>query len=170
MSEELTPGPPPAAELVVRPVRVRRVAGVSALVVVVVLTSVALLLTGDTTGVYFRPADQVAMIAFGLMLGGAILLLTRPRVRVGPQGVGVRNILGEQTFPWALVREVSFPRDAPWARLELPDDEYVAMMAIQASDGDRAVQAIRQVRDLHRRHTGQVREPPEPVTETRSDG
>lgn len=116
-------------------------------------TTVALLLNGDATGVFFRPADQVAMILFGLMLGGAVLLLTRPRVRVGPQGVGVRNILGEQVFPWALVREVSFPRDAPWARLELPDDEYVAMMAIQAADGDRAVQAIRKVRDLHRSHT-----------------
>jgi hypothetical protein len=156
------PGPP-APELVIRPVRVRRVAGACAVAVVVVFTTVALLLTGDATGVFFRPVDQVAMILFGLMLGGAILLLARPRVRVGPEGVGVRNILGEQVFPWALVREVSFPRDAPWARLELPDDEYVAVMAIQASDGDRAVQAIRQVRDLHRRHTA-------PVTETRSDG
>lgn len=142
-----------AALLVVRPVRVRRAAGAAAITVVVVFTTVALLLHGDATGVYFRPADQVAMILFGFMLGGAIMLLTRPRVRVGPLGVGVRNILGEQTFPWALVREVSFPRDAPWARLELPDDEYVAMMAIQATDGDRAVQAIRKVRDLHRTHT-----------------
>ena len=78
----------PPAELVVRPVRVRRVAGISAAAVVVVFTTVALLLTGDATGVYFRPVDQIAMIAFGFMLGGAILLLARPRVRVGPQGVG----------------------------------------------------------------------------------
>ena len=143
----------PTAQLVVRPVRVRRAAGASAVTVVTVFTTVALLLNGDATGVFFRPADQVAMILFGLMLGGAVLLFTRPRVRVGPQGVGVRNILGEQFFPWALVREITFPRDAPWARLELPDDEYVAMMAIQAADGDRAVQAIRKVRDLHRTHT-----------------
>lgn len=151
-----TPGAAPEL-LVVRPVRVRRVAGASAATVVVVFTTVALLLTGDATGVYFRPVDQVAMVLFGLMLGGAILLLARPRVRVGPEGVGVRNILGEQVFPWALVREVSFPRDARWARLELPDDEYVAMMAIQAADGERAVAAIRRLRDLHRQHTDPAR-------------
>lgn len=165
-AREPLPAEPLPAELVVRPVRVRRVAGASAAAVVVVFTTVALLLTGDATGVYFRPVDQVAMILFGLMLGGAILLLTRPRVRVGPQGVGVRNILGEQTFPWELVREVSFPRDAPWARLELPDDEYVAIMAIQASDGDRAVQAIRRVRELHRSHTAPALAPAvDPVVE-----
>lgn len=152
-SQDSTAPDASTVQLVIRPVRVRRAAGAAAITVVVVFTTVALLLNGDATGVFFRPADQVAMILFGLMLGGAVLLFTRPRVRVGPQGVGVRNILGEQTFPWALVREVSFPRDAPWARLELPDDEYVAMMAIQAADGDRAVQAIRKVRDLHRTHT-----------------
>jgi len=145
-------GPSPA-DFEVRPQRVRRVAAAAAVVIVVVFTAVATLLTGDSTGVYFRPADQVAMILFGLMLAGAVLLLTRPRVRVGVHGVAVRNVLGEQSFPWPLVREVSFPKDASWARLELPDDEYVAIMAIQAADGDRAVQAINRLRALHRTYT-----------------
>ena len=47
---------------------------------------------------------------------------------------------------------ISFPDGASWARLELPDDEYLAVMAIQAVDGVRAVEAVRALRKLHRAH------------------
>jgi len=146
-----------AVGLQVRPRRVRRVAGAVAGLIVIGFTSVALLLTGNSTGVYFRPADQVAMVVFGLLLAGAVLLATRPRLRVGPHGVAVRNVLGEQVFPWTIVQAVSFPPGASWARLELPEDEYVAVLAIQAADGERAVTAMAQVRELHRTFTEQAR-------------
>jgi len=84
------------------------------------------------------------------------LLLARPRLRAGAQGIGVRNVLGERMFPWPLVREVSFPDGASFARVELPDDEYVTVMAIQASDGARAVEAIRALRELQRTYTSNV--------------
>lgn len=147
------PAQPTVAELEVRPRKVRLVAFVAAVVLVVVFAVLAVLLRGDSTGVYFRLADQVAMVVFGLLLAGAVLLLARPRLRVSSQGVAVRNILGERSFPWPLVREVSFPDGASWARLELPDDEYVAVMAIQATDGPRAVDALVVFRDLHRTYT-----------------
>ena len=51
----------------------------------------------------------------------------------------MRNALFGQKVPWTLIRAVSFPDGAPWARLELPDDEYVPVVAIQAMDGERAV-------------------------------
>lgn len=147
-------GAPALDDLVVHPQRIRWVAGVTAVVVVVVFSVVASLLRGDGTGVSFRPADQIAMVLLGVLLGGAALLLARPRVRVGADGVGVRNILGERLFPWEVVLDVSFPDGASFARLELPQDEYHAVMAIQAADGDRAVEAIQGVRALHRRHAG----------------
>lgn len=143
---------PPGDLLVVRPHRVRRVAVVAAVAIAATFTVLALFLTGDATGVYFRPVDQGAMIVFGFLLGGAVLLLARPRLRVDRHGVGVRNVFGEQYFAWSVIETVSFPRDAPWARLELPGDEYVAIMAIQATDGERAVTAIaalRAIRDEH---------------------
>lgn len=136
-----------------RPRKARLVALAAAVVLVVVFVVVAVLLRQTPTGVYFRLSDQVAMVLLGLMLAGAALLFARPRVRAGAGGVEVRNLLGSRTLPWELVLRVSFPDGAPWARLELPDDEYIAVMAIQAADGQHAVQAIRALRTVHAEHT-----------------
>lgn len=135
-----------------RPRKARRVAVASAVVLIVVFTVVGVLLRRTPTGVYFQLSDQVAMVLLGLLLAGAALLFARPRVRAGADGVEVRNLLGSRTLPWELVLRVSFPDGAPWARLELPDDEYIAVMAIQSADGRHAVQAIRALRALHAEH------------------
>jgi photosystem II stability/assembly factor-like uncharacterized protein len=47
---------------------------------------------------------------------------------------------------------VSFPAGARWARIDLPDDEYVPLLAIQAVDKDRAVDAMDTVRALLARY------------------
>jgi hypothetical protein len=125
----------------------------AAVVLVVVFTVAAVLLRRTPTGVYFRLSDQVAMMLLGLLLAGAALLLARPRVRAGAEGVEVRNLLGNRTVPWELVLRVAFPDGAPWARLELPDDEYIAVMAIQSVDGRYAVHDIRALRAVHAEHT-----------------
>jgi PH (Pleckstrin Homology) domain-containing protein len=136
-----------------RPRKARRVAVAAAVVLVVVFAVVAALLRRTSTGVYFRVSDQVAMMLLGLLLAGAALLFARPRVRAGADGVEVRNVLGTRTLPWELVLRVSFPDGAPWARLELPDDEYIAVMAIQSTDGRHAVHAIRALRAVHAQYT-----------------
>jgi cytochrome c biogenesis protein CcdA len=141
-------------QLVIRPRRVRRVAAIAAVTIVVVFTLVAVLLRNTPTGVYFRLSDQVAMVGVGLLIAMGILSLARPRLRVGADGVEVRNIVETKRVPWDLVLGVTFPEGAPWARLELPDDEYVAVMAIQAADGEHAVRAMRELRRLHRESTG----------------
>jgi hypothetical protein len=135
-----------------RPRKARWVAIASAVVVVAVFTVVAVLLRSTPTGVYFRLSDQVAMMLLGLLLAGAALLFARPRVRASVQGVEVRNLLATRTVPWELVLRVSFPDGAPWARLELPDDEYIAVMAIQSADGRHAVRDIRALRAVHAEH------------------
>jgi Bacterial PH domain len=135
-----------------RPRKARRVAVASAVVLVGVFAVVGVLLRRTPTGVYFQLSDQVAMVLLGLLLAGAALLFARPRVRAGADGVEVRNLLGSRTLSWELVLRVSFPDGAPWARLELPDDEYIAVMAIQSADGRHAVQAIRALRALHAEH------------------
>ncbi|MGH3864938.1 MAG: PH domain-containing protein [Pseudonocardiaceae bacterium] len=136
-----------------RPRKARRVAIAAAVVLVAVFAVVAALLRRTPTGVYFRFSDQVAMMLVGVLLAGAALLFARPRVRAGAQGVEVRNLLGSRTLPWELVLRVSFPDGAPWARLELPDDEYIAVMAIQSADGRHAVRDIRALRAVHAEHT-----------------
>jgi hypothetical protein len=136
-----------------RPRKARYVALTAAVVLVVVFTVVAVLLRRTPTGVYFRLSDQVAMVLLGVLLAGTTLLFARPRVRAITDGVEVRNVLTTRVVPWDLVLRVSFPDGAPWARLELPDDEYIPVMAIQAVDGQRAVQAMRALRAIHAERT-----------------
>jgi Bacterial PH domain len=135
--------------LVIRPRRVTIAAWVCAVGTVAVFTVVATLLRTRDTGVYFRTADQVAMVLLGVLIAAGILLLARPRVRADARGVEVRNVGTPRYLPWELVHAVSFPDGASWARLDLPHYEYVSMVAVQAVDGARAVAAMRQLRALH---------------------
>ncbi|XVV07995.1 PH domain-containing protein [Actinosynnema sp. CA-248983] len=137
-----------------RPRKIRTVAIVSAVFLVVVFTIVGLLLGDTPTGVIFRTSDQVAMIVLGVLLACGVLLLTRPRVRADESGVEVRNVITAHRFEWAEVLHVSFPDGASWARLELADDEYVSIMAVQAVDREHAVAAVRALRELHKSAIG----------------
>jgi Bacterial PH domain len=151
-----TAGPNAPDSIDVRPRRARWVALTLAALLISVFTVVAVLLRRTDTGVYFRTSDQVAMMLLGVLLASGSLLFARPRLRADADGVYVRNVIGTHRLPWALVQRVSFPEGASWARLELPDDEYLAVMAIQAADHRHAVAAIRRLRELHRRHAPSV--------------
>jgi hypothetical protein len=135
--------------VVVRPRKVSVAAWVGATAVLVLFVVVAVVLRNSDTGVRFRTADQVSLVLLGMVIAGGLLLLARPRVIADAEGIEVRNVLFNRRFPWELVRRVAFPDGASWARLDLPDDEYIAVLAIQAVDGARAVDAIRRVRALH---------------------
>jgi Bacterial PH domain len=138
---------PPA--VVARPRRASVIAVVAAVVVLVLFVVAGVVLPASDTGVYFRSADQVAIVTIGLLLAGAVLLAARPRVRADTEGIEVRNLVGARRLPWTAVRRVTFPDGAPWARLDIGSDEYVPVLAIQAIDRQHAVNAIRAVRALH---------------------
>jgi hypothetical protein len=140
--------------VVARPRKVLIAAWVGAVLTVGLFTVIAVVLRSSQTGVYFRFADQVALVLLGLFIAGGLLLLARPRVRADAEGIEVRNIFVTRRVPWTLVERVAFPDGASWARLDLPDDEYLAVLAIQAVDGQRAVDAIRRIRALHARARG----------------
>jgi hypothetical protein len=118
---------------------------------------VGLLLKIKSSGVVFQTADQVAMALLGLVIAGVVLLFARPRLRVGPSGLSVRNLLGDKLIQWSDTVGVSFPAGSRWARIDLPDDEYVPVMAIQAVDKDRAVEAMDTVRSLLVRYRPDLR-------------
>lgn len=136
-------------QVVLRPRRVAILAWVGAVIMVVVFTVVALLLRNTDTGVYFRFADQVSLELLGLLIAAGLLLLARPRVRADATCIEVRNVLGTRRLEWQEVERVAFPDGASWARLDLADDEYLPVLAIQAVDGGHAVDGIRKVRALH---------------------
>ncbi|PXY29614.1 hypothetical protein BA062_20730 [Prauserella flavalba] len=141
--------------VLIRPRRAAWMASALAVLLLVVFTVVAVLLRGSDTGVIFQVSDQVAMIGVGVLLAGASLLFAAPRVKADAEGIDVRNVLVSRRFAWGDVLSVSFPDGASFARLELPDDEYYSVLAVQAVDRDRAVEAVRALRKLHKAARGE---------------
>ena len=146
-----------ATPLVVRPRRLVLVGRAAALLVVVVFGVLALLLPrGEVDGVAFGAADQTAFFLLGCLIAAVPLGFTRVRVSADDRGVWVRNGLGEKFLPWAVVVSVEMPEGAPWAHLELQDDETVALLAVQSNDGERAVEAVLGLRRALRRARGEA--------------
>jgi Bacterial PH domain len=139
----------PASPVSAVPHRMRVACAVLAAVVVAVMTVVALVLKSSSTGtVRFQTSDQVAMLGIGLAIGAGILFLGRSRVDADAAGVRLRNIAGGRELPWSVVRAVRFDRKSPWASLLLQNGDEVALLALQAVDGERAATAVEGLRRL----------------------
>ena len=141
-------GSVPVCDLEVRPRLTPYFAYGAAFLIVAAHVTVGFLLKIRSSGVYFQTADQVAIGLLGVIIGCVVLLSARPRLRVGPDGLFVRNLLAYRLIPWSYVVDVTFPSGARWARVDLPDDEYIPLMAIQSVDKQRAVDAMDAVRLL----------------------
>jgi hypothetical protein len=140
------------------PRRLRLITALAAAGLVAVMTVVAVLLKSSTTGVVsFRTSDQVAMVGLGLAMGAGVLLVGRSRVEADIDGIRVRNVLMNHELPWSAVRAVRFDEHSPWASLLLTNDDELAVSAVQAADGERALVAVRGLRALLADH--QARHP-----------
>jgi len=135
--------------LTIRPRKIRIIAWVLAGLIVVAMIVVGWLLKqSNTGGVTFRTADQLAMIGLGVIIAGGVLVMTRPYVRADAVGLVVRNFGGVTHIPWQVVRAVRFTDAAPWATLDLQDDDALTLLAIQAVDGESAAAATEALRRL----------------------
>ncbi|MBI1758303.1 MAG: PH domain-containing protein [Actinobacteria bacterium] len=155
-------GPAPAGRLTVRPRRMRMVCWSAAAAVVVIFAAITLTLpSSGSDRIVTTPngqtsvglADRIGIFGVGVAVAVGLLWLARARLEATPDGLRIRNIVGHYQVPWGLVRAVSFRDGAPWATLELAADEQIALMAVQAVDGDRTVAAVRALRALHRAST-----------------
>lgn len=136
-------------ELIARPRRLRIAAAIAALVVVAAfIVATALLSKRTEGGGTFQRGDQVALLILGALIAAGLLLFTRPLVGVDGDTVVVRNFLASRRLPLAVVVGVRFADGSPWATLELADDEQVSLLAIQAADKQRAVQAVDRLRTV----------------------
>ncbi|MEZ5211537.1 MULTISPECIES: PH domain-containing protein [unclassified Gordonia (in: high G+C Gram-positive bacteria)] len=144
---------------VYRPKAIVRIVIIAIVVVIAIHVTFGLLLTWRDTGAPVGWQDQAALITIGVVISCVLLLFTRSRLRVGPRGIGVLNLVTERVYGWDEVTGMSYPEKAPWARLLFPYDEHIPVMAVQARDGDAAVAAMRRVRELQREY----RPPAEPT-------
>ncbi len=132
-----------------RPRRLTQVCWLVAALVVVVFAVLAVALgRGPEGDAQFRTADQVAFFLLGVLIAGLALLFTRARVVGTAEGVHVRNPLSTKDVPWQVVRSVRLDDGSPWASLELHDDDTVQLLAVQANDGDAAVDVVLELRAL----------------------
>jgi Bacterial PH domain len=94
-----------------------------------------------------------------LLLGGLALAvawaLVRCRVTATERGLEIVNGYRRRVYEWAEVVAVQMPRGAPFATLDLADGTSMQALGIQAADGDRARNAVRQLRLLLDRSSGE---------------
>ncbi|KQX66678.1 PH domain-containing protein [Angustibacter sp. Root456] len=120
------------------PRRGRRVAtgfAVGALVVFGVL-AMALPATGYRG---WSVGDSLLMAGFGVLV--AVVMWRFAAIRAVPsrEGLVVRNVAVTRRLTWAEIEAVRFANGDAWAWLDLVDGDQVAVMAIQRSDGARAL-------------------------------
>ena len=154
--------PPPVSAT---PRTLRQLCAVAAVVVLAATAVVVLTLPSSSTGVVrFTVVDQFALAGLGLILAGAVLFVGRPRIDADGTGVRIQNVVGARTLPWSVVRAVRFARKSRWATLVLTNDDEVALFAVQAIDGERAVRATDGLRALLAAHVAAevAAQPPRP--------
>lgn len=93
-------------------------------------------------------ADQAGMIGLGVIGAGIALSFLRLRVRADEKGIEVTNVASKRFFPWQVVTAINFTDKMTWATVELADDDEMSIMAVQVSDKERAVAAIKHLRAL----------------------
>jgi hypothetical protein len=102
--------------------------------------------------------DVFQRVTFVLVAAMAVAIawaLVRCRVTATDRGLEVVNGFRRRAYEWAEVVSVNLPRGAPFATLDLADGTTTQALGIQSADGDRARDAVRQLRLLLDRNAGE---------------
>lgn len=143
--------------LVVRPRKIAVFGAIAAAAVLATMIVLGILLQSD--GIPLRLVDKIGFMSVGVAGAAAMMLVARPRIVADEKGMRVRNVLGDTTLPWPVVLKIAFPPGAHWAQAVLADDETYPLMAIQAMDRQRAVDALKSIRALHAEHAPAAPQP-----------
>jgi hypothetical protein len=96
----------------------------------------------------FSWLERVIVVAFGLALAAIAVGLARCRLVAREDGVTVVNGYRKRSFHWNQLVAITLRPGGPWAVIDLSDGTAVSAMAIQSSDGPRAIAQVRAVRAL----------------------
>ena len=109
----------------------------------------------------FTVSELLTLLSVLALLVGVIGAVAASSVRADEAGLQIRNGLRTYQVPWGRVHKIIFRNGDPWAQLLLIpadgsefqvdlDAEKRLLMGIQAVDGDRAQQAVEELRRRHR--------------------
>ena len=96
----------------------------------------------------FTLFQRGTILALGGMYAAVGWGLARCRVVAETDRLVVVNGFRQHEWTWPEVIAVRMPRGAPWASLDLADGTSTPVMALQATDGERALRGVRQLREL----------------------
>ncbi|KRF14137.1 hypothetical protein ASG90_14775 [Nocardioides sp. Soil797] len=125
-------------------------AGIAGGLVVLVAVVAAWLLLSPEIRAMFNLFERVLALILGAMAAACVHALVRAKAVVTERGMTVVNGYRTHDLEWAQIVAIHLPTGAPWATLDLSDGTTCSVMALQATDGDRAVKAVRQIRALLR--------------------
>jgi len=120
-----------------------------------VVVATAVLLSDELSA--FTGFQKVTVVFFLLLALACAWAIARCRITADEHCVTVVNGYRRRVYEWPQVVDVSLRRGAPWAGLDLSDGTQISVVAIQGSDGPRAVKAVRELSALIAAHT-----PPDP--------
>jgi PH (Pleckstrin Homology) domain-containing protein len=123
-----------------------RVAGTVLGVGLLVVCALAWVGFDEETQARFTTFQRITLFALGLLAFAVWFALVRSRVVARDDRLVVVNGYRRREYEWAQVVAVHLPPGAPWVTIDLADGSTVAAMGIQGSDGDRAKQAVRELR------------------------
>ena len=101
----------------------------------------------------FTLFQRTTLVLIGLCGFVALHAIARSRVTADALGVTVVNGYRRRAYEWSQVGAVNLRRGAPWAGMDLSDGTSIPVMAIQGSDGRRAIRAVQELRGVVTEHT-----------------
>ncbi|WP_405874936.1 MULTISPECIES: PH domain-containing protein [unclassified Streptomyces] len=133
----------PALPVTFRPGRTRAVLLSAAVVIFVVITTVAFLLEQLT------PGERLSFVFTAAVLVGVLALLARVKVVADESGVTVVNIASRRRLEWAEILQVNLRPGDPWVFLNLSDGTSLPALGIQPGIAkERAIADARTLRAL----------------------
>ena len=106
--------------------------------------------------------QQVTLVLIAAMGVAVAWGLYRCRVTATTDGLDVVNGYRTHHYEWLEVLAVHMPQGAPWPTLDLADGTSRPTFGIQSSDGDRARDAVRELRTLVARTAAESIKRPDP--------
>jgi hypothetical protein len=93
----------------------------------------------------FTAFELATLVAFFAAVLVVLFAVYRSSATADEDGLTVVNGYRTHRYRWAEVVRVSMSPNRPWALIDLADGETMSVLAIQGSDGERAVRNVREL-------------------------
>ena len=93
----------------------------------------------------FTAFELITLVAFFVAVLVVLFAVYRSSATADEDGLTVVNGYRTHRYRWAEIVRVSLSPNRPWALIDLADGETMSVLAIQGSDGERAVRSAREL-------------------------